>query len=225
MKQTEWKIIYTGEGKIATRALELLYKEAGQHLIREQGVYRLYVLPCEKEGAEFAKNTILLGLYEESREIKKYVSPEEVPEGGFAVKIVESPADPEEGRIVILTAHEESELLYAAIHFLDDYIPANAPLHGSNAMPDLIYGWDLPKDARKPSPFSVLDASRKLAVPVEQILVVDDLKPGYDMARSAGADFAAAGWAYDVPEIESSMRSMCDHSLKTIEELRALIFG
>ena len=38
MKQTEWKIIYTGEGKIATRALELLYKEAGQHLIREQGV-------------------------------------------------------------------------------------------------------------------------------------------------------------------------------------------
>lgn len=139
MKQTEWKIIYSGEGKIATRALELLYKEAGQHLIREQGVYRLYVLPCEKEGAEFAKNTILLGLYEESREISKYVSPEEVPAGGFAVKIVENPADPEEGRIVILTAHEESELLYAAIHFLDDYIPAHAPLHGSNAMPDLIY--------------------------------------------------------------------------------------
>lgn len=139
MKQTEWKLLYTGEGEITFRALQLLYKEAGQHLIREAGVYRLYVLPCEKEGAEFAKNTILLGLYGESREIPKYVAPEEVPEEGFAVKIVESPTDPEEGRIVILTAHKEAELFYAAVHFLDDYIPANAPLHGSNAMPDLIF--------------------------------------------------------------------------------------
>lgn len=139
MKQTDWKIIYSSKGKIAQNALRLLYKEAGKHLIREQGVYRIYVLPCEKEGAAFAKNTILLGLYEESREIQKFVSPEEVPEKGFAVRVAENPADPEEGRIVILTAHSEQELFYAAVHFLDDYIPANAPLHGSNPMPDLIY--------------------------------------------------------------------------------------
>ena len=114
--------------------------------------------------------------------------------------------------------------IVVASHSFEYYIRRDYE-QNSLPMPDLIYGWDLPKDARKPSPFSVLDASRKLAVPVEQILVVDDLKPGYDMARSAGADFAAAGWAYDVPEIESSMRSMCDHYLKTTEELRALVFG
>ncbi|MBE6713031.1 MAG: hypothetical protein E7580_05880 [Ruminococcaceae bacterium] len=144
MKQTEWKIIYSSEGKIAERALALLYKEAGQHLIRESGVYRLYVLPCEKEGAEFAKNTILLGLYEDSAEIRKFISADEVPAEGFAVKIAENPADPEEGRVVALTAHKPMELYYAAVHFLDDYIPAKAPLHGSNPMPDLIYDSPLP---------------------------------------------------------------------------------
>ena len=144
MKQTEWKIIYSSEGRIASRALELLYKEAGQSLIREQGVYRLYVLPCEKEGAEFSKNTILLGLYQDSREIPKYVAAEELPENGFAVKIVENPDDPEEGRIVVLTAYTEQELFYAAVHFLDDYVPAKAPFHGSNRMPDLIFDSPLP---------------------------------------------------------------------------------
>ena len=42
------------------------------------------------------------------------------------------------------------------------------------------------------------------------LLMLDDLKPGYDMARAAGVDFAAAGWAYDVPEIEAFMRKNCD---------------
>ncbi len=144
MKQTEWKIIYSSEGEISQRALRLLYQEAGQHLIREQGVYRIYVLPCEKEGAAFAKNTILLGLYNDSREIPKYVSEQEVPQDGFAVKVTENPNDPEEGRLVILTAYDEMELFYAAVHFLDDYVPTHAPLHGSNQMPDLIYDSPLP---------------------------------------------------------------------------------
>ena len=49
--------------------------------------------------------------------------------------------------------------------------------------------------------------------------MVDDLKPGYDMAKSAGVDFAAAGWAYDEPEIECFMRENCDYYFKTIVEL------
>ena len=48
--------------------------------------------------------------------------------------------------------------------------------------------------------------------------MVDDLKPGYDMARAAGVDFAAAGWAYDVPEIEAFMRKNCDFYFKTVQE-------
>jgi len=55
------------------------------------------------------------------------------------------------------------------------------------------------------------------------ILVVDDLKPGYDMARGGGAHFAAAGWAYDVPKIADFMRKNCDYYLSSVDELRALL--
>ena len=57
-----------------------------------------------------------------------------------------------------------------------------------------------------------------------EILVVDDLKPGYDMARSAGVDFAAAGWAYDIPEIREFMQKNCDYYLNSVEDLRKILF-
>ena len=52
----------------------------------------------------------------------------------------------------------------------------------------------------------------------EELLVVDDLKPGHDMARAAGVPFAAAGWANDIPEIEQFMRKNCDFYFKTVQE-------
>jgi phosphoglycolate phosphatase/pyrophosphatase PpaX len=57
-----------------------------------------------------------------------------------------------------------------------------------------------------------------------EVLVVDDLKPGYDMARAAGVSFGAAGWAYDVPTIEAFMRKNCDYYFKTTNELYKLLF-
>ena len=45
------------------------------------------------------------------------------------------------------------------------------------------------------------------------------------MARGAGVDFAAAGWAYDIPEIENYMRQNCDFYLKKVDELRKVIFS
>ena len=89
--------------------------------------------------------------------------------------------------------------------------------------PDIIYGWDLPPQVRKPSPWSVLDVMEKFSLSRAEILVVDDLKPGYDMARGAGVDFAAAGWAYDVKEIEDFMRRNCDYYLPSVEDFAKLI--
>ena len=90
--------------------------------------------------------------------------------------------------------------------------------------PHHIYGWDIPKDQRKPSPFTVLDAIERFSLSKSEVLVVDDLKPGFDMARGAGVDFAAAGWAYDVAEIEGFMREHCDYYLKSVSDLRELVF-
>ena len=62
MKQTEWKIVYHKYEGMEKRAIELLSKEAGKYIIREEGVYTLYVLPCEKEGKAIEKNAIVVGL-------------------------------------------------------------------------------------------------------------------------------------------------------------------
>ena len=58
----------------------------------------------------------------------------------------------------------------------------------------------------------------------EELLVVDDLKPGYDMAKAAGVPFAAAGWANDIEKIETFMRKNCGLYFKTVEELRKYLF-
>ncbi len=91
-------------------------------------------------------------------------------------------------------------------------------------IPDVIYSWDLPEEQRKPSPYTLFDLMRRYSLSPSEVLVVDDLKPGFDMARGAGVDFAAAGWAYDVPEIERFMRRHCDYYLSSVAELSKILF-
>lgn len=83
--------------------------------------------------------------------------------------------------------------------------------------PKLVYGWEVPKDRRKPQPHALYDIMEKLGFTAEQMLVLDDLKPGYDMAKAANVRFAAAGWSNDIPEIEAFMRQNCDLYFKTVE--------
>ncbi|MBR2466835.1 MAG: HAD family hydrolase [Clostridia bacterium] len=90
--------------------------------------------------------------------------------------------------------------------------------------PDVIYGWDIPKEKRKPAPDTLFDLMERYSLSPREVLVVDDLKPGYDMARAAGVDFAAAGWAYDVEEIRAFMKKNCDFYLESVSDLRALLF-
>lgn len=139
MKQNEWKIIYSSYTGIAKGAIRLLSKEVSKYIVREEGVYRLYVLPCEKEGCEISKNAFLIGLYQESPLIRSFVEEKEIAEGGFLVKVIENPAEPL-GRLVILTARDEKELLYSVVSFLDDYIPgAGSPRNGCIFMPNKVF--------------------------------------------------------------------------------------
>ena len=108
-------------------------------------------------------------------------------------------------------------------HSLTEYIVRD---YKANSLPDpdVIFGWDISKEHRKPSPYTVRWLMEKYGFTPDEVLVVDDLKPGYDMARGAGVKFAAAGWAYNVPEIEEFMRKRCDYYLTTVDGLRKLLF-
>ena len=55
--------------------------------------------------------------------------------------------------------------------------------------------------------------------------MVDDLKPGLDMARACGVPFAGAGWGHDAPEIETYLRQNGDYYFKTVDALEQFLFG
>lgn len=86
--------------------------------------------------------------------------------------------------------------------------------------PDLVYGWELPNQLRKPSAYPLQQIMEKLSLNPEDLLVIDDAKPGYDMAKKCSVKFAAVGWANDVKEIEDFMKQNCDIYLKTVNDLK-----
>ena len=98
-------------------------------------------------------------------------------------------------------------------NIIRDYRANNLP------EPDIIFGWEQPPERRKPNTWPVEQIMDIYNLRPEEVLMIDDLKPGYDMAFNAGVDFAAAGWANDIREIESFMRSNCSNYFKTVEQL------
>lgn len=114
------------------------------------------------------------------------------------------------GRIAVVS-HSTSETI------VRDYRENQLP------MPDLIFGWELPMEQRKPNAWPLLQIMQRFGLEKNELLMLDDLKPGYDMARAAGVDFAAAGWANDIPEIEGFMRKNCDFYCKTVSDFDRLL--
>ena len=89
--------------------------------------------------------------------------------------------------------------------------------------PDAVFGWEQPLERRKPMPWPLEEIMRRFDLPPSELLVIDDLKPGYDMAAACGVDFAAVGWSNDIPDIERFMRINCRYYFKTVAELAAFL--
>ena len=106
-------------------------------------------------------------------------------------------------------------LICVISHSFSDYILRDYA-HNHLPEPSLVYGWEVDAKLRKPSPWAVFEIEKKLGLSREEILILDDLKPGYDMAKAAQVDFAAAGWANEVKEIEDFMRTNSRYYFKTV---------
>ncbi len=118
---------------------------------------------------------------------------------------------------------EEGGLICVVSHSMGDNILRD---FRANALPDpdLVFGWELPPERRKPDPWALGRIVENFGLDKEEILVIDDLKPGYDMAMSFGVDFAGAGWAYDVPFIEEFMRRNCSRYFKSVGQLEKFLW-
>lgn len=90
--------------------------------------------------------------------------------------------------------------------------------------PDYIYGSELGEKLCKPATYTVTDVCQKCKIDVRDVLVVDDLRTGLEMAKSAGADFAAAGWSHCVDEIIGFMKANSKYYLEKTSELEAMLF-
>lgn len=91
--------------------------------------------------------------------------------------------------------------------------------------PDVIYDYDLPQERRKPNPYSLLDIMARYDLAPEEILVVDDLKLAWRMAHPLGVPVAFAAWGkQEFPELAEEMRSLCDYSFDSVQELEKFLF-
>ncbi len=100
---------------------------------------------------------------------------------------------------------------------LRDYRAAGLP------KPDMIFDWECP--GRKPDPYAIREILRIYKYEPQELLMVDDLKTGYDMASACKVPFACAGWSDNqIPMIREFMQQYSDYYLKSTEELKTLLY-
>ena len=119
----------------------------------------------------------------------------------------------ENGGLVCVVSHSFPEFIRR------DYQAADVP------EPDLIFGWDKDRTKCKPNTYPLEEIMRITGCRPEEMLMVDDLKPGLDMAHGCGVKFAGCAWGYDVPQIHKAMADDADWMLYSVDDLSALLFS
>ena len=92
-------------------------------------------------------------------------------------------------------------------------------------LPDLIYSRNLPPEQRKPEPYPLIDIMKKYNLSPSELLVVDDMKQGCEMARKVGSPVAFAAWGRrDYPGILEEMSELCDYTFHSVDQLHHFLF-
>lgn len=91
--------------------------------------------------------------------------------------------------------------------------------------PDMIFSCDDPRELRKPRPYPLLAIMKKYKLTPNDLLMVDDLKTGYEMSHAVGVAMAFAGWSrIDFPEMRTEMNTLCHKTFLSTEELKKYLF-
>ena len=93
-------------------------------------------------------------------------------------------------------------------------------------LPDDIFGWELPEELRKPNDYALKAIMDKYGFSPREMLVVDDMKLAYTMAKKQQVPIAFAAWGRkNCPAICEEMRRICDFSFDTPQEFGKFLFG
>lgn len=104
------------------------------------------------------------------------------------------------GGLITVVSHSESHIV--KMHYMQcfsDY----------NILPDLIFGWDIDEEKRKPSPWPVYEILDHFKLKKTDVLIVDDSKHGVLMSQASDVAIAAAGWCHQIPVIKDYMKANC----------------
>ena len=92
-------------------------------------------------------------------------------------------------------------------------------------LPDAIYAWELGEELRKPNPYTLKDIMKRFRLQPQDLLMVDDMKAGCDMAKCCGVPFGCAGWSVFIPELQESMHCCSDYYFHQVKDLENLLFN
>ena len=117
------------------------------------------------------------------------------------------------GGIVVVSSHNEAK------HIIKDFEHAGCPL------PDAIYGWDLDIEKRKPAVYTIEQIEQQFGIAREEMVMLDDMKIGYNMCKAAGVDFIYADWARKPERLRREMRACADFTAENFLEVENILFG
>ena len=193
--------------------------------------YFCYILDQFRPGAtitldEYTQGCFHLGFSEMCRQKYGFTEQELIDEyKGWKDYIRSHIPAPYPGIDRIITRQKElGGLICVVSHSSEEIIKRDYKAH-FGITPDAIYGWDYPEHQRKPNPYPLEQIMAKYQLTAEQILVVDDLKPAWEMASKVGVPIAFAAWGkLDFPAIAEEMQQLCTYSFYSTKELERFLF-
>jgi phosphoglycolate phosphatase/pyrophosphatase PpaX len=125
---------------------------------------------------------------------------------------------------VIRRQKEEGGLVCVVSHSSAENITRDYQTH-FGMLPDAIYGWDLPEHQRKPNTYSLEAIMERYHLSSKDLLVIDDMKPAWEMASKAGVEIGFAAWGkVGFPAIAEEMKRLCDYTFQSPRELAQFLF-
>jgi phosphoglycolate phosphatase/pyrophosphatase PpaX len=126
-----------------------------------------------------------------------------------------------EGMKEVLTAYRNAGGIICVVSHSDRELIERDYQQHFGFVPELVYDLSFPHS--KPEPAPIFEILEKTGLGKEQLLVVDDLPLGLQMAQRAGVDFAYAGWCHNPPGIDEQMRNQSPRVFSHPRELLEIL--